>query len=202
MSYPFKLQSLPYAYDALEPYIDAATLPIHHGKHLQTYVDNLNKTLEPHTDLHKMSLEELLINIEKLPQAIQTAVRNNGGGVYNHNLYFAGLTKDKPLTDGALKSAIDAKWGSADKFLAELKQAGLTQFGSGWASLVKLANGQLEIIKTSNQDTALSQGAIVLTVDVWEHGYYLKYQNRRAEYLDNVLKIINWQVATQRYEGK
>ncbi|MCL1944652.1 MAG: superoxide dismutase [Firmicutes bacterium] len=201
MSYPFKLQPLPYAHDALEPYIDTATMQIHHGKHVQAYTDNLNKALESHTNLHKMSIDELLLGLDKLPTDIQVAVRNNAGGVYNHNLYFKVLKKDTELKDGVLKSAIVSKWGSVEKFLEAFKQAGLTQFGSGWASLVKTPKGDLEIVKTPNQDTALAIGKVILNVDVWEHSYYLKYQNRRAEYLDNFFKVINWDIVQELYNS-
>jgi Fe-Mn family superoxide dismutase len=200
MAYPYQLQPLAYAYDALEPHIDTATMQIHHGKHLQAYVDNLNKVLEPHTQLHKLSIQELLQDLGKLPQDIQAAVRNNGGGVFNHNLYFGILAKGKILQDGSLKAAIEAKWGTVDKFKQEFKQAGLTQFGSGWASLVKNAQGELEIVKTPNQDVPTG-GQVLLNVDVWEHAYYLNYQNKRADYLDNFWHVVNWDAVQALYNA-
>jgi len=200
MAYPFKLQPLPYAHDALEPNIDTTTMQIHHGKHVQAYTDNLNKALEPHTSLHGLSVEQLLSDLSKLPTEIQAAVRNNAGGVFNHNLYFSILKKGTTLKDGALKKAIEAKWGSLDKFKAEFKQAGVTQFGSGWAHLVKTSNG-LEIIKTPNQDTAITNGKTILNMDVWEHSYYLKYQNNRGAYIDSFFEIINWDAVEALYNA-
>ena len=201
MAYPFKLQPLAYAHDALEPHIDATTMQIHHGKHVQAYTDNLNKALETHATLHGLSVEQLLLDLDKLPADIQTAVRNNAGGVFNHNLFFSVLRKGTVLKDGALKKALEQKWGSVDKFKEEFKQAGITQFGSGWASLVKKANGDLDIVKTANQDTALTNGKVILNLDVWEHSYYLKYQNRRAEYIDNFFEVVNWDAVEALYNA-
>ena len=201
MNYPFELKPLPYAYDALEPFIDAKTMEIHHGKHLQAYVDNVNKALESYPDYQGWSLEKLLYNLEKLPQEIQMPVRNNGGGVYNHNLFFDIMVKDgKPLADGALKTAIEEVWGSLDGLLAELKAAGLSVFGSGWAWLVADGVGRLSIYKTPNQDTQIPANLTpVINLDVWEHAYYLLRQNRRAEYIDNWFNVINWEKAEENY---
>ncbi|MCL2573413.1 MAG: superoxide dismutase [Defluviitaleaceae bacterium] len=201
-NYPFKLQPLPYAYDALEPYIDAKTMEIHHSKHVQTYIDNLNKALENQPDYQKWSLERLLYNLEKLPQEIQAPVRNSGGGVYNHNLYFAIMTPNgKPLADGTLKTAIEKDFGSLDALKEQLKAAGLSVFGSGWAWLVADDEGRLSIYKTPNQDTQIPANLTpVINLDVWEHAYYLKVQNRRAEYIDNWFNVIDWDAAQKNYD--
>jgi Fe-Mn family superoxide dismutase len=201
MSYKFELKPLPYAYDALEPFIDAKTMEIHHGKHLQAYVDNLNAALEKYPEFQSWPLEKLLKNLDQLPTDIQATVRNNGGGVYNHNLFFALMTPDRqPLKDGALKSAIEAEWGSVEELLAQMKAAGLTVFGSGWSWLVSDENGKLSIFKTPNQDTPIPANLnAVLNLDVWEHAYYLLRQNRRAEYIDAWMNVINWQQAEENY---
>lgn len=198
--YPFSLQPLPYGYDALEPQISAETLHFHHDKHLQTYVDNLNKALENAPDLHNCSLEELLTCLDKIPEKIRTAVRNNAGGVYNHQLYFdaMGPAKDeKPC--GALGEAIQSTFGSYDEWKKQMREAALAQFGSGWAWLVFDQKCGLHIVKTPNQDTPLCSAKPILLVDVWEHAYYLQYQNRRAEYIDNWFSIIDWKKADSRY---
>ena len=201
MHYKFTLQPLPYPYDALEPFIDAKTMEIHHSKHVQTYVDNLNKALENHPEFHNWSLEKLLYNLDKLPQEIQAPVRNSGGGVYNHNLYFNIMTKGgKPLANGPLKAEIEKVWGSVDEFLAQIKAAGLSVFGSGWAWLVADSEGRLSIYKTPNQDTQIPANLTpVINLDVWEHAYYLKVQNRRAEYIDNWFNVIDWEAAEKNY---
>ena len=199
-NYPFSLKPLPYAADALEPVIDKATMEIHHGKHLQAYVDNLNAALKDHADYHSWSVEKLLFNLDKLPAAIQAPVRNNGGGVYNHDFFFGILGKGKSLKDGALKTAIDRDFGSLDELKAQLKQAGLTQFGSGWAWLVSCSQGNLSVAKTPNQDTLVAENKKpVLAIDVWEHAYYLLRQNRRPEYLDNIWEAINWDAVEAAY---
>ncbi|MCL2754063.1 MAG: superoxide dismutase [Defluviitaleaceae bacterium] len=204
MTYPFELIPLPYAHDALEPLIDTRTMELHHGAHLKTFVDNLNNTLAGHPSLHGQTVEELLLNLEKLPQEIQTPVRNFAGGVYNHNMYFAGMAPNAaPLADGELKVAIEKAFGSVEEFLAQYKVAGLSVFGSGWAYLVSDADGNLSIFKTPNQDTPIPAGlTLVVIMDVWEHAYYLLRQNRRAEYIDNWFKVINWQIAETRYANR
>nr|WP_312645425.1 superoxide dismutase [Hydrogenoanaerobacterium sp.] len=197
--YPFELQPLPYAYDALEPYIDTETMHLHHDKHLGTYVENLNKTLANYPRFHDWSLTQLLTNLGRIPRPIQTAVRNNGGGVYNHNLYFSGMTPDSTREPvGALADAIMQQFGSYDIFKQRLKQAGLDRFGSGWAWLVSDGAGKLQILSTPNQDVPLPLCPIVV-MDVWEHAYYLKYHNLRANYIDNWFNTINWPVANERY---
>ena len=200
-SYPFQLVPLPYPADVLEPYIDTKTMEIHHGKHVQTYVDNLNKALENHPEYQSWSLEKLLYNLKSLPESIQTAVRNNGGGVFNHNLYFSIMAKDgKPPKDGSLLNAINRDFGSIDNLKTELKNGGLTQFGSGWSWLVADKDGKLSVVKTPNQDTKIEENLTpVINLDVWEHAYYLLRQNRRPEYIDNWFNVVNWEQAEANY---
>jgi Fe-Mn family superoxide dismutase len=197
---PFKLPPLPYAFDALEPYIDARTMEIHHDKHHQTYVGNLNKAVSGQASLSDKCVEDLLRDLSALPEAVRKAVQNNGGGVANHNLYWQCLKKNeggKPA--GELAKAIEKKWGSYDNFKAEFTKAGMTQFGSGWAWL-SLKGKELVIEQTPNQDTPLSQGRTpLLAMDVWEHAYYLKYQNRRADYVAAFYNVINWDFVSGRY---
>lgn len=201
-SYKFELKPLPYSYDALEPYIDAQTVEIHHNKHLKTYVDNLNKALENHPNLWNWPLEKLIIYNFFLPFNIQTAVRHNAGGVYNHNFYFDIMTPSaEKKTIGSLKNAIDKEFNSFDMFKERLKKAGLERFGSGYAWLIKDSFNKLKIISTPNQDVPLILGSIpILLVDVWEHAYYLKYQNRRGDYLENWFNLINWEKCEQKFQ--
>ena len=202
MTYPFSLTPLPYEPGSLEPSIDTETMNIHHGKHVQTYVDNLNNALKDYPDYHGYSLEKLLYNLGSLPDAIKPAVRNNGGGVFNHDLFFSVLTKGgKALSSGSpLSAAIEKKFGSLDNLKAELKTAGLTQFGSGWAWLVSDSSGALSVEKTPNQDTLIEKNLTpVLNLDVWEHAYYLLRQNRRPEYIDNFFDVVNWEAAEANY---
>lgn len=204
-NYPFTLQELPYSYDALSPVLGNETLHFHHDKHMNTYVDNLNKALEPHTEFHGLTLEELLTKLNELPQSAQTAVRNNGGGVYNHQLYFSTLTSPNTETkiSSALQDAIDRDFGGFDKMIAELKQAALGRFGSGWAYIVTNKDGVLSICSTPNQDVPdLCEFVPLMTVDVWEHAYYLDYQNRRPDYFDAFISLINWDVVSKRYEER
>lgn len=201
--YKFELQPLPYAHDALEPYVDKETMHFHHDKHLQTYVDNLNKTLADYPDYQNWSLPELIVRQKELPETIRTAVRNNAGGVYNHIMYFEGLAPaGQTKLSGSLAEAIDRSFGTYDEFLAQLKAAALGQFGSGWAWLVTDKGGNLQIVSTPNQDTPLTMGLCpVLLVDVWEHAYYLKHQNRRPEYFDQWANVINWEEAQKNYDA-
>lgn len=204
-NYPFTLQELPYSYDALSPVLGNETLHFHHDKHMNTYVDNLNKALEPHTEFHGLTLEELLTKLNELPQSAQTAVRNNGGGVYNHQLYFSTLTSPNTETkiSSALQDAIDRDFGGFDKMIAELKQSALGRFGSGWAYVVTNKDGVLSICSTPNQDVPdLCEFVPLMTVDVWEHAYYLDYQNRRPDYFDAFISLINWDVVSKRYEER
>lgn len=200
-NYPFKLKPLTYAYDAFEPYIDKETMMFHHDKHLQTYVDNLNNTLKDYPDLQNQTLEALLMNLDKLPAEIRGKVQNNGGGVFNHNLYFGLMTPASTKAPvGKVKAAIEQKFGSFDNFKKLFKEAALGRFGSGWAWLVKDEKGELAIVSTPNQDvpSALKVKPLLL-IDVWEHAYYLKYQNRRGEYVDNFMNVINWELVEQYY---
>ena len=198
---PFELPALSYALDALEPWMDARTVEIHYTKHHQTYLNNLNKAVESAPALFEHALEDLLKDLTQVPEAIRTAVRNNGGGVYNHALFWAMLGPNaggQPI--GSLAQAIQTSFGSFETFKAELEKAGLTRFGSGYAWLSKRPDGSLLIHSTANQDCPLSEGLYpVLTIDVWEHAYYLKFQNRRADYLSNFWNLIDWEKVEARY---
>ncbi|NIK13379.1 superoxide dismutase [Alkalibacillus almallahensis] len=196
----FELPELPYAYDALEPHIDKETMNIHHTKHHNTYVTKLNAALEGHSDLQDKSLEELLQNLNSLPSDIQTAVRNNGGGHANHALFWTVLSPNgggQPT--GELADKINEKFGSFEDFKDQFKAAATGRFGSGWAWLV-VKNGDLEITSTPNQDTPVMEGVTpILGIDVWEHAYYLKYQNRRPDYIDAFWNVVNWDEVNKRY---
>lgn len=196
----YKLPELGYSYDALEPYIDAKTMEIHHSKHHQAYVDNLNKAIGEVTNFENKKIEEIITNLNDIPEAIRTAVRNNGGGHLNHSFFWQLLKKDvKP--GGPAVEAIQKKYGDMKKFMEQFKSASLGRFGSGWTWLV-LNNGELEIMSTPNQDSPLTEGKHpILGLDVWEHAYYLKYQNRRGEYVDAFFNIINWDKVNENYEA-
>ena len=200
--YPFVARPLPYEYDALVPVLDAETLTFHHDKHYKTYVDNLNSALSDYPELQKKSLTELLTDISTLPGAVQTAVRNNGGGVYNHELYFDSMREPAGQEpDGALAEAIERDFGSYRQWKEQMKPAAVSKFGSGWAWLVADKNGRLSIVQTSNQDVPdLEDYVPILLVDVWEHAYDLQYQNRRADYVESWFGLINWRKAGKRYE--
>ncbi len=199
----FELPKLPYAYDALEPYIDAQTMTIHHDKHHAAYVTNLNAAIEKHPELSGKSLEALLGDLNAVPEDIRTAVRNNGGGAWNHDMFWQIMGPNAGgQPKGDLAKAIDSAFKSFDAFKAELEKAGMGRFGSGWAWLVKRGNG-LAIMSTANQDNPMSEGMTpVMGVDVWEHAYYLKYQNRRAEYLSNWWNTVNWDAVASRFAAK
>ena len=200
MPHPFKLPDLPYGFDALEPHIDAKTMEIHHGKHHQTYVTKLNEALEKHADLQGKSIEDLLRGIDGIPEDIRTAVRNNGGGHANHSMFWEimGPGGGGEAT-GELADAIGKKFGSFADFKQKVAAAGTGQFGSGWAWLVAGDNG-IEVYSTANQDSPLMKGhRPVLGVDVWEHAYYLKYQNRRPDYLEAWWSTVNWDEVNRRY---
>lgn len=190
----FELPKLPYAYDALEPHIDARTMEIHYSKHHATYVTNLNKTLEGNADLQKKSVEELLTNLNAVPEAIRTAVRNNGGGVANHSMFWKMMApKAGGEPKGDVAKAIDKAFSSFEAFKDQFTKAGLGRFGSGWAWLVADKAGGLKIVSSANQDSPLSDGQKpILALDVWEHAYYLKYQNRRADYIGAWWNVVNW----------
>ena len=198
----FELPKLPYAEDALEPYIDAQTMNIHHTKHHQTYVTNLNAAIEKHPELAGKSLEDLLSDLNAVPEDIRTAVRNHGGGTYNHNLFWEIMgPKTGNSPSGELTKALESAFNSFDAFKEEFTKAATTRFGSGWAWLVKKGEG-LAVVSTANQDTPLSDSATpILGLDVWEHAYYLKYQNRRPEYITNWWNIVNWDEVARRYDS-
>lgn len=195
----FTLGNLGYAYDALEEVIDKETMEIHHSKHHQAYVNNLNNALEG-SGLEGKSLEELLSNLDQVPEAKRTAVRNNGGGHYNHTLFWETMTPGgakEPV--GNLKKAIEEKYGSFENFKTEFENAGAGRFGSGWVNLVS-KDGKIEIKSYPNQDSPISEGYdLIIGNDVWEHAYYLRYQNRRPEYLKQWWKVVNWDVAEKRF---
>ena len=201
-TYPFVARPLPYEYDALIPVLDGETMHFHHDRHYKTYVDNLNHTLADYPELQRLSLKELLSDIEALPPQAQTPIRNNGGGVFNHELYFDSMKSpvgQEP--SGALAEAIDRDFGSYKQWKEQMKQAAVSKFGSGWAWLVADENGQLSILQTANQDVPdLKKYTPIFLVDVWEHAYYLQYQNRRADYVEGWFDLINWRKAGKRYE--
>lgn len=195
-----KLQPLGYDYDALEPFIDAETMKLHHDKHHAAYVAKLNQALEKEPNLAARPLEDLLKNLDTLPEAIRTDIRNHGGGHYNHTLFWQLLRKkENPAPEGELAKAINAKFGTQAALEEQLQAAAMKQFGSGWAWLV-LRGGNLAIESTPNQDSPLSSGGYpLLGLDVWEHAYYLKYQNRRADYLKALFQILNWDFIGDRF---
>ncbi|MDQ3050798.1 MAG: superoxide dismutase [Bacteroidota bacterium] len=196
----FELPKLNYAFNALEPHIDAKTMEIHHGKHHQAYVTNLNNAIAG-TEMEKLSIEEICSQISKHP----VAVRNNGGGHYNHSLFWTLLTPNAtPSPSGALSEAINSSFGSFEEFKTKFATAATTRFGSGWAWLIKNSSGKLEISSTPNQDNPLmdvaeAKGTPVLGLDVWEHAYYLHYQNRRPDYVTAFWNVINWEEAAKRF---
>ncbi|MCK1991517.1 superoxide dismutase SodA [Peribacillus muralis] len=198
----FELPQLPYAYDALEPHIDKETMNIHHTKHHNTYVTNLNNALEGNQELLSKSVEEIVANLDAVPEAARTAVRNNGGGHANHTLFWEILSPNgggQPT--GELADAITSKFGSFDSFKEEFAKAATTRFGSGWAWLA-VNNGELEVTSTPNQDNPLSEGKTpLLGLDVWEHAYYLNYQNRRPEYINSFWNVVNWDEVSKRYSA-
>lgn len=200
----FSMPALPYKFDALEPAIDALTVEIHYTKHHQTYLTNLNAALDKHPELTGLSIEELLHGLDRVPEDIRTVVRNNGGGFYNHILYWNVMgPKRGGEPQGALGKAIEATFGSFTAFKTEFEKAGLSRFGSGWAWLSVKSDDTLFIHSTPNQDSPLMEGVFpVLGADVWEHAYYLKYQNRRAEYLSNWWSVVNWEEADRRFAQK
>jgi|SRR5271157_304537 len=199
----FQLSPIPYAYDALEPYIDSMTMQIHHDKHHAAYVSNLNAAIEKHAELSSKSLEALLVDLNTVPEDIRTAVRNHGGGTWNHDLFWKVMApKAGGEPKGDLAKSIESTFGSYANFKAEFEKAAMGRFGSGWAWLVKKGKG-LAVISTANQDNPMSEGMTpLLTLDIWEHAYYLKYQNRRAEYVANWWNVVNWNEAASRYAAK
>lgn len=198
-----ELPPLPFPYDALEPHIDEQTMRIHHDKHHQAYVTNLNSALDGQAELQSKTVEELLGDLNVLPEAVRTAVRNNGGGHLNHTQFWNSLSKDgtgKP--DGMLAADIGTAFGSFEGFKEQFAKAGMSRFGSGWAWLVVAKDGKLIITSTANQDSPISEGHTpLLGLDVWEHAYYLKYQNRRADYISAWWNVVSWTAVSKRYEG-
>ncbi|MBS6705011.1 MAG: superoxide dismutase [Lachnospiraceae bacterium] len=194
-TYPFRLPELPYAYHALEPFIDQRTMYFHHDKHLKTYIDNLNKALKAYPEYQTWTLEELLTRLPELPEELRTPVRNNGGGVYNHEMYFHLMAPaGQPFS-----TEVAEAFGGEDNWKRQMKAAALGQFGSGFAWLVRDTTGALKIIALPNQDNPLTIGLQpILPLDVWEHAYYLKHQNLRSDYIDDWFHVINWNAVEQR----
>ena len=199
----FELPKLPYAYDALEPYIDAQTMEIHHTKHHAAYTANLNAALEKHPEYKPQGIEDILADLGGIPEDIRTAVTNNGGGFYNHDIFWnimgpnGGGEPKGPLVD-----VIKSTFGTFEAFKDQFSKAGATRFGSGWAWLSVNPSGSLVVSSSATQDNPISDGSTpILTLDVWEHAYYLKYQNRRPEYIGNWWNVINWEEVTRRYEA-
>jgi len=201
MNFPYQLPSLPYSYKDLEPHIDAKTMEIHHLKHHQAYIDNLNRALENYPDLQKKSLEEIMVDIINVPMEIRQKVINHGGGHLNHSLFWEIMTpKGGGAPSGELAKVIELTFGSFQNFKDEFNQQALNRFGSGWAWLVVGSDKELKIYSTPNQDSPLLQGDIpILGLDVWEHAYYLKYQNRRQDYILAWWNVVNWQRVAENY---
>jgi len=204
--YEFKLFKLPYAFDALEPHVDALTMELHHNRHLKAYTDKLNSALKPYPEFHSWSLERLLCNVNNLPVKLRNSVRNNAGGVYNHIYYFMSMAppdgeEDCIVPYGELGSKIDRTFGSWEKFKARFKSCALELFGSGYLWLVTDRRGHLKIIQTTNQDSPVSKGFCpILTIDLWEHAYYLKHYNDRSSYIDDWFEVLNAEFAEENYE--
>jgi len=196
----YTLPNLPYAFDALEPHIDARTMEIHHGRHHQAYVDNLNKAVTG-TEWAGKPLEQVLASLDKLPETIKSAVRNNAGGHYNHTHFWQMMTPKPGRPAGAFNDAVTEAFKDLDGMLKQLKEAALGRFGSGWAWVIAPREGKLKIVSSPNQDNTLMDGSgtPVLGIDVWEHAYYLKYQNKRADYVDAFFKVINWDYVGERF---
>jgi len=199
----FTLPELKYDYNALEPVMDAKTVEIHHGKHHATYTNKLNAAMEKYPQFFEKSIEEILSDLGKIPEDVRTAVRNHGGGFYHHNLWWEQIGPGKGgRPTGSLATALDKKFGSFEEFKKNLNAASISVFGSGWGWLCKDSQSELVIITTPNQDSPVSQGLLpIMTIDVWEHAYYLKYQNRRDEFVENIWNLIDWDVVSKRYAG-
>ena len=205
---PHTLPSLDYSTDALEPHVDAQTMEIHHGKHHQTYITNLNAALEGNESLADQTADELVADLSAIPEAIRGAVRNNGGGHANHSFFWKILSPSGGgIPQGELASAIDSTFGNLDALKDAFKKAALTRFGSGWAWLVRQSDGTLAVTSTPNQDSPLMEGVADVTgqpiigLDVWEHAYYLNYQNRRPDYVDAFWNVVNWEQASENFAG-
>lgn len=202
MNYPYQLPQLKFAYNALEPHIDAKTMEIHHTKHHQTYIDKLNAALEKHSEFQSLSLTELLTRLDELPIEIRSAIRNNGGGHLNHSFFWEILSNEKSDPSSELLEAINKAFGSFDQFKEKFAIDGLARFGSGWVWLVKNENGELEVCSTPNQDNPVIENkTAILGLDVWEHAYYLNYQNKRGDYITAFWNLINWNKVTELYNS-
>ena len=195
------LPALPYAYDALEPHIDKRTMEIHHTKHHQGYINKYVAALEVAPELLEKDVEEVLRNLDLVPEAKRQAVINSGGGYYNHRLFWEVLTPNKTELSGSLLEAVNKSFGSVDEFKAVFNKAAATRFGSGWAWLVKKVDGSLAVTSTANQDTPFDLGTPILGLDVWEHAYYLNYQNRRPDYINSFWNIVNWDKVQELFEN-
>jgi len=200
-TYEFRLFKLPYAFNALEPHIDAKTMELHHNRHLKTYTDKLNAALKPYPEFHNWTLERLLCNISNLPVKLRNGIRNNGGGVYNHIYYFSGMSPSgERVPCGSLGEKIDRVFGDWDKFKKRFKECALDVFGSGYLWLVTDRRGHLKILSTSNQDSPISRGFCpIMTIDLWEHAYYLKHYNDRTTYIDDWFAVLNAEFAEENY---
>lgn len=203
MSYPYTLPQLPYAYDALEPHIDARTMEVHYTKHHQAYIDKLNKALEPHPELQKLELDVLLTSVEKLPAEVAKEITNQGGGHYNHSLFWQMMGSGKAnAMSKELEALIMRDFGSVQAFKTKMSSAAMSVFGSGWAWLSLDINDKLVVISMPNQNAPIIEGVRpLLGLDVWEHAYYLKYQNRRADYIQAWWEVVNWDFVHQLYES-
>lgn len=202
--YPFVLEPLPYDYNALEPYIDADTMYFHHDKHLGTYIERLNAALKEYPEYQKLNLVELLLSIPEMPEKLQKDIQNNGGGVFNHTIYFEQFSPNlNQSPTGELEKDLIEKYGDLETFYQEMTKAGMGVFGSGWAWLVKNVNNELEIMTTKNQNTVIQEGMIpLLALDVWEHAYYLKHQNRRNDYISDWFYTIDWDKVNKWYMSR
>ena len=199
----FEQIKLAYGYDALEPHIDALTMETHYAKHHATYTKNFNDAIEKLPDLKGKSVEEILAHLDAIPEASLAAIQNNGGGFYNHNLYFDLMSpKGGGAPTGSLAEKINADFGNLDALKAELKASGLARFGSGWAWLVITPEGKLKVLSTANQNTPMALGfnKLLIAIDVWEHAYYLRYKNLRADYVDAFFEVLDWAKVAERYE--
>jgi len=194
----FELPALPYPYNALEPHVDEETMKIHHDKHHNAYMGKLNTALEAHPELADKSIEELLTDLSSVPEDIRTAVKNNGGGYYHHNIFWEMMTPNQTQVQGELAEAIKKTFGGFENFKEKFTKEASTHFASGWTWLVKNESGDISILSTPNQDSPISQGLIPLIgIDTWEHAYYLKYQNRRPEYVEAWWNVLNWEYANR-----
>ena len=198
--YPFILKPLPYDYNALEPYIDSLTMEIHHDRHLKTYVDNLNAAIKNYPDYYNWSLERLIKQANWLPEPLQIPVKNNGGGVYNHNFFFGNMAKEETSLSESLENAINDTYGDYNKFKDAFTKTALAVFGSGYAWLAANGEGRLQITATANQDTLLTRDLRpIMCIDVWEHAYYLKHYNKRADYITDWYNVVNLNEASKNY---